>query len=111
MAGLVAAILIYGNAAFFSVINPAVFPGWAMGGNSVRGCSTSSSPGTPAHPFPDHSALRAGRLVLVTGVASYWFHPKSIPVVRQNRTIALSYYGCAAALVSVPAVAFIAPGR
>jgi hypothetical protein len=28
-------------------------------------------------------------------VGSYFFHPKSMPVVRQNRAIALSYYACA----------------
>jgi hypothetical protein len=32
---------------------------------------------------------------LVTGVASYWFHPRRLPVVRQNRAVAVSYYGCA----------------
>ena len=39
--------------------------------------------------------LLAG-LILVTGVPSYFFHPRSIPVVRQNRAVALSYYACAA---------------
>jgi len=34
-------------------------------------------------------------LFLATGVASYWFHPRSMPVVRQNRAIALSYYAAA----------------
>lgn len=28
----------------------------------------------------------------ITGVASYLFHPRSLPVVRQDRAIALSYY-------------------
>lgn len=31
---------------------------------------------------------------LSTGVASYLFHPNSLPVVRQNRAVALSYYAC-----------------
>ncbi len=30
-----------------------------------------------------------------SGVHSYWFHPRSIPVVRQNRAVALSYYAVA----------------
>jgi hypothetical protein len=30
-----------------------------------------------------------------TGVASYWFHPRRLPVERQNRAVALSYYACA----------------
>lgn len=34
-------------------------------------------------------------LVFVTGVASYFFHPASMPVVQQNRAVALSYYTCA----------------
>jgi hypothetical protein len=29
------------------------------------------------------------------GVASYWFHPRHLPVERQNRAVALSYYACA----------------
>jgi hypothetical protein len=29
------------------------------------------------------------------GVASYWFHPRSIPLVQQNRAVAISYYACA----------------
>ncbi len=39
-----------------------------------------------------------GLLVLLaagTGVPSYFFHPRSIPVEQQNRAIALSYYTCA----------------
>jgi hypothetical protein len=35
-------------------------------------------------------------LLALTGVQSYFFHPRSIPVVRQNRAVALSYYGCGA---------------
>ena len=34
-------------------------------------------------------------LAMITGVQSYWFHPRSIPVARQNRAVALSYYACA----------------
>jgi len=30
----------------------------------------------------------------VTGVPSYFFHPKGIPIEQQNRAIALSYYAC-----------------
>lgn len=31
-----------------------------------------------------------------SGVASYFFHPRGLPVVRQNRAVALSYYASAA---------------
>ncbi len=33
-------------------------------------------------------------LSLATGIASYWFHPKTLSVSHQNRAIALSYYAC-----------------
>lgn len=33
-------------------------------------------------------------LFACTGVCSYFFHPKELSVVRQNRAIALSYYAC-----------------
>ena len=46
--------------------------------------------------------------VMVTGVGSYWFHPRSQPVVRQNRAVALSYYACAPlAFLPVPALIVI----
>jgi hypothetical protein len=34
-------------------------------------------------------------LFAITGLASYFFHPGSLTVVRQNRAVALSYYACA----------------
>lgn len=34
-------------------------------------------------------------LAAMTGLPSYWFHPKDTPVRFQNRAIALSYYACA----------------
>jgi hypothetical protein len=34
-------------------------------------------------------------VLTAAGVQSYWFHPSSIPVVRQNRAVALSYYATA----------------
>jgi hypothetical protein len=44
-------------------------------------------------------------LVALTGVPSYFFHPKDAPIPLQNRAIALSYYTCAPlALTAVPAV-------
>ena len=35
-------------------------------------------------------------LLALTGLPSYFFHPKSLSVEQQNRAVALSYYGCAA---------------
>jgi len=43
-------------------------------------------------------SLHLGVLVLLaaaTGVPSYFFHPRSLPLEQQNRAIALSYYTCA----------------
>ncbi|MBU0617201.1 MAG: hypothetical protein KKI02_05755 [Planctomycetes bacterium] len=34
-------------------------------------------------------------LLAFTGMPSYFFHPRSLPMARQNRAVALSYYGCA----------------
>ncbi len=33
-------------------------------------------------------------LAAATGLPSYFFHPKSVPIEQQNRAIALSYYTC-----------------
>jgi hypothetical protein len=33
-------------------------------------------------------------LYAMSGVGSFFFHPSSLPVVRQNRALALSYYTC-----------------
>ena len=32
-------------------------------------------------------------LIVYTGLPSYFFHPRRLPIERQNRAIALSYYG------------------
>lgn len=34
-------------------------------------------------------------LIALTGVPSYFFHPRRLPVEYQNRGVALSYYACA----------------
>lgn len=34
-------------------------------------------------------------LGVVTGLPSYWFHPRRLPIAAQNRAIALSYYASA----------------
>ena len=44
-------------------------------------------------------------LVVATGVPSYFFHPRALPVEQQNRAIALSYYGSAMlAWIALPVV-------
>ncbi|MCH8146388.1 MAG: hypothetical protein IH987_00105 [Planctomycetes bacterium] len=49
-------------------------------------------------------------LVAGTGVASYFFHPRDLPVHVQNRAVALSYYASAAlAWTFLPVCLFLAP--
>ncbi|HEY2587863.1 MAG TPA: hypothetical protein VGI81_19120 [Tepidisphaeraceae bacterium] len=44
-------------------------------------------------------------LLMMSGVGSYFFHPRGLPVIQQNRGIALSYYTCAPlALLWLPAL-------
>lgn len=49
-------------------------------------------------------------LYTCTGVHTYWFHPRSLPIERQNRAVALSYYACAPLLMLPVALASIAAG-
>jgi hypothetical protein len=37
------------------------------------------------------------------GVPSYWFHPRRLPVIKQNRVVALSHYACAPLVLLLPA--------
>ena len=107
--GLVAAMAWYGNAAIFTLVNPVAIPGWAMGGkpSPMFDLLIPWDSGATLPPVIPLAVLIA--MISVTGVASYWFHPKWLPVVRQNRAVALSYYGCAPlALASVPVLLFIA---
>jgi len=41
-------------------------------------------------------------LTVVTGMPSYFFHPRYLPTERQDRAVALSYYGCAPLGFAVP---------
>jgi hypothetical protein len=47
-------------------------------------------------------------LFAIAGVASYLFHPASLPVDQQNRAIALSYYMCAPMIFSAPTLGLAA---
>jgi hypothetical protein len=48
-------------------------------------------------------------LLAATGMPSYFFHPKAVPVVQQNRAIALSYYASGPlALMALPLLALAA---
>ena len=54
-------------------------------------------------------------LYALTGIHTYAFHPRSLPLERQNRAVALSYYACAPlaalpVLAMIMAMAFVASG-
>jgi hypothetical protein len=46
-------------------------------------------------------------LLAASGAASYFFHPRWLPVERQNRAVALSYYACAPMALTPISVASI----
>jgi len=49
-------------------------------------------------------------LFAITGVPSYFFHPKYLPVERQNRAVALSYYTAAPLALLLPAYVLVPVG-
>lgn len=49
-------------------------------------------------------------LLLGTGLHTYWCHPKTLSVERQNRAVALSYYACAPLLWAIPPLVLIPIG-
>jgi len=59
-------------------------------------------------PVPICHTLILLYLAAITGVPSYFFHPRGIPVALQNRAIAMSYYACGPlALTALPGAAAI----
>lgn len=42
-------------------------------------------------------------MLVFTGVHTYWFHPKGLPMQQQNRAVAISHYACAPLLGLIPA--------
>ena len=114
---LVGVMTWYGSAGFFNITAPAVFANLMFGGGTAPGRPPPSllnllipwEAGATLPPVMPLAFFLAA--VMVTGVASYWFHPGGLPVVRQNRAIALSHYACAPlAFLPVPAAAFIVVG-
>jgi hypothetical protein len=109
IAGLVGTMVWYGSAGFLSVIQPAYVGAAILGGQSVPlfDVLVPWVSGATLPPVLPAAVLLAA--VFVTGVAGYWFHPKHLPVVRQNRAVALSGYACAPlAFAAVPASLFTA---
>jgi hypothetical protein len=43
-------------------------------------------------------------ILAFTGVHTYWFHPKGLSVLQQNRAVAVSHYACAPLVGFVPAM-------
>ena len=114
----VAALLIgmmfwYGSAGFLNAATPAVFANLMFGGTApgrppaiLLNVVIPWEAGATLPPVLPLALLAAASMV--TGVASYWFHPRGLPVVRQNRAIALSHYACAPLFfLPLPAGAFM----
>jgi hypothetical protein len=75
---------------------PAPAIGWKGAGSPSRIAIDLAIPWLQA--FRLHLAVLIGVFIfflLMSGVGSYFFHPRRLPVERQNRAIALSYYMCA----------------
>lgn len=48
-------------------------------------------------------------LAAATGMPSYFFHPREVPVQQQNRAVALSYYACGPlAFLTIPLLTIVA---
>lgn len=93
MAALVAGMVAAGNAGMFAVTAPSSIPGWAMYGKPTPAFDL-LIPWESGMTFYPTSPLAVLLLwVFITGVHTYWFHPRRLPVVRQNRAVALAYYG------------------
>jgi hypothetical protein len=43
-------------------------------------------------------------LLVLTGLPSYFYHPRHLSIEQQNRAVAISYYGCAALTLTLPAM-------
>ena len=100
-----------------------LFFGWSMSAasNHVAPSAASLAGGSPVDSLPlgltlpwlvgltTPGALPAAALaalVLVTGVGSYFFHPRRLPVNWQDRAVSISYFACAPlSLTGVPLLA------
>jgi hypothetical protein len=72
----------------------------------VYGLAIPWESGATLWPVPPAALFLAA--VLMTGATTYWFHPRRLPVVRQNRAVALSHYASAPLLLApVPVVAWV----
>lgn len=109
VAGVITAFVIAHGAGAFAVLSPAVIPAWALSGRPAPWLDLFIpwESGLTFLPVPPLAILLL--FLLLTGVHTYWFHPRRLPVVRQNRAVALAYYGGAPlALVVIPALLCVA---
>jgi hypothetical protein len=111
---LVAIMAGYGSAGFLTVLHPdrirnLIFAGPAQvepGTAWLFGAAIPWESGATLPPVLPVALFVV--FVLVTGVATYAFHPRRLPVGRQNRAVALSQYACAPLVFApVPAGAFM----
>jgi hypothetical protein len=112
----VTAVYAWGSTGFLAALAPGVFANATLGGTTwtvnvpwlldVVIPWEAGATLTPVVPLTIFVAL-----LLVSGAASYWFHPRDLPVARQNWAVALSYYACAPlALLPVPVAMLTAAG-
>lgn len=105
VAGLIVAMVAQGSSGFFSVVAPFALSTFGPPPAGMDVLIPWES-GMTFYPVAPVAVLLL--CVLVTGVHTYWFHPNRLPVVRQNRAVALAYYGCAPLALSPVAVLLFA---
>jgi hypothetical protein len=105
LVGAVAAMVATRGTGIFTMIAPSSIPGWLMSGRPSPALDLMIPWESGLTMYPTVPLAVLLLFVLLTGVHTYWFHPKRLPVVRQNRAVALAYYGGAPlALLPVPAL-------
>jgi hypothetical protein len=105
VAGAIAAMIATRGTGIFAMIAPSSIPGWLMYGRPSPALDLMIPWEAGLTMYPTVPLVVLLLFILFTGVHTYWFHPKHLAVVRQNRAVALAYYGCAPlALLPVPAL-------
>ncbi len=94
MAFVPVTILAIGGGVAAKVVDPSIASGWGI--PTTLGLSVAGMVGL--------FLVFAGS----TGVPSYFYHPKEVSILQQNRAIALSYYACGPmALLGIPAAILV----
>src|SRR2546423_1160873 len=93
-----AAVFAWGGTGSLRVLAPGVFSSATLGGRMfsvdvpwLLDVAIPWESGATLAPILPLTVFVA--LLFVSGVASYWFHPRELTVTRQNSAVPLSYYG------------------